>query len=125
VPIPRAVTRWNRAVFNRATTPLLRHLPGFAVVHHRGRRSGREFTTPVNLFLVPGGFVIALTYGSRTDWVRNVLAAGECDLETRGRTVHCTEPEVYRDPQRQHIRPLKRVVLGLLDVEEFMRLRHA
>jgi deazaflavin-dependent oxidoreductase (nitroreductase family) len=125
MPIPYAVTRWNRAVFNRATTPLLRHLPGFAVVHHRGRRSGRELQTPVNLFPVPDGFVIAMTYGSHTDWVRNVLAAGECDIETRGRIVHCTDPELYTDPQRRHIRPVERAALALLGVEEFLRLRRA
>lgn len=125
MPIPYAVTRWNRAVLNKGTRPLLRHLPGFAVVHHRGRTSGREFQTPVNLFPVEGGFIIALTYGSHTDWVRNVLAAGGCDIETRGHTVHCVEPELYRDPERHHIRPFERAVLGLLDVEEFVRLRRA
>jgi deazaflavin-dependent oxidoreductase (nitroreductase family) len=125
VPIPYAVTRWNRDVFNRATVPILRRLPGFGVIHHRGRRSGREFQTPVNLFPVPGGFVVALTYGSRTDWLRNVLAAGGCEVETRGRRVRCDRPEVFRDPQRQEIRPVERVILGWLDVEEFLRLHAA
>jgi deazaflavin-dependent oxidoreductase (nitroreductase family) len=123
VPIPYAVTRWNRDVLNHGMRPLVRHLPGFGVVHHVGRRSGRPFETPVNLFPVSGGFVIALTYGSHTDWVRNVVAAGECGIETRGLLVHCADPEVYRDPERHHIRLLERQVLGLLHVEEFMRLR--
>jgi deazaflavin-dependent oxidoreductase (nitroreductase family) len=125
VPIPYAVTRFNRAVFNRATTPFVRRLPGFALVHHRGRRSGKEYTTPVNLFAVSGGFVVALTYGTHTDWLRNVLAAGECGIETHGAIVRCVDPVVYRDPERRHIRPVERAVLGLLGVEEFLSLRRA
>ena len=123
VPIPLSVGRWNRVGFNRLSTPVARHLPGFGVVRHRGRRTGRSYTTPVNVFPVPGGFVIALTYGPRTDWVRNVLAAGGCTLETRGALVECTEPRVYRDSSRRHIRPVERVVLGWIGVEDFMELR--
>jgi hypothetical protein len=41
--------------------------------------------------------VIALTYGSDTDWLRNVLAAGGCELETRRRHYQVGSPRVYRD----------------------------
>ena len=123
MPIPPAVARFNKAVLNRLTTPVAAHLPGFAVVHHHGRRSGRAFRTPVNLFPVEGGFVVALTYGSRADWVRNVLAAGACTVQTRGRLVPCVAPRLYRDPDRRGIRPVGRAVLGLLGVEEFLALR--
>ena len=122
VPIPLAIGRWNRVGFNRLSTPVARYLPGFGVVHHRGRRSGREYRTPVNVFPVPGGVVIALTYGPRTDWVRNVVAAGGCTLETRGRMVACGEPRVYRDPGRGGIRPVERAALRAIGVEEFLSL---
>ena len=69
-----------------------RWLPGFGVVHHVGRRSGRAYRTPVNLFPSDGGYLIALTYGEHTEWVRNVLAAGGCVVETRGHSVACTTP---------------------------------
>ncbi|WP_270886970.1 nitroreductase family deazaflavin-dependent oxidoreductase [Pedococcus sp. 5OH_020] len=123
MPIPRAVGRLNKVALNHLTRPLLRHLPGFAVIHHRGRRSGREFQTPVNLFPKPGGYVVALTYGPETDWVRNVLAAGECVVETRGTLVRCGQPRVYRDPERHHIRAFERAVLGAIQVEYFLELR--
>jgi deazaflavin-dependent oxidoreductase (nitroreductase family) len=122
VPIPLAVGRWNRVGFNRLSTPVARHLPGFAVVHHHGRRSGRAYRTPVNVFPVSGGFVIALAYGPRTDWVRNVVAAGGCTLETRGRMVACGDPRVYRDAGRQGIRPVERAALRAMRVEEFLSL---
>lgn len=123
MPAPLWLGKVNRAGFNRLSRPVARWLPGFAVVVHRGRRSGREYRTPVNLFPVPGGFVIALTYGPQTDWVKNVLAAGGCRIETRGRTVDCVEPRLYRDPDRRGIRPLERAILPLLRVDEFLSLR--
>ena len=123
MPVPLGVGRLNRAALNKLTTPILRHLPGFGVVHHRGRRSGRSFQTPVNLFPTEAGFVIALTYGTQTDWLKNVLAAGGCEIETRGRRVRCEAPEVFHDPTRQLIRPVERAALGLLDVSDFLRVR--
>lgn len=125
MPIPLAVGRLNRVALNRVTTPLVRHLPGFGVVHHRGRRSGRAYRTPVNLFPVEGGFVIALTYGPETDWLKNVLAAGGCEIETRGRRVRCEAPRLYEDTERSRIRPVERVALRLLRVDRFLELRSA
>lgn len=125
MPIPLAVGRLNKSGLNHLTRPLMRHLPGFGVVRHRGRRSGRVYETPVNVFPTADGFVIALTYGTGTDWLKNVLAAGGCELQTRGRWVHCTTPRLRHDPQRHGIRPLERAVLGAIHVDEFLDLRRA
>jgi deazaflavin-dependent oxidoreductase (nitroreductase family) len=81
----RRTAHFNRRVTNRLTRPLARRLPGFGVVVHRGRKSGRRFETPVNVFNAQGGYLIALTYGTESDWVKNVLATGGCELITRGR----------------------------------------
>lgn len=120
MPIPLRVGRWNRAVTNRVATPLARRLPGFGVVHHVGRRSGRHYQTPVNVFPAEGGFTIALTYGAGTDWVRNVLASGGCEIETRGRRVPCQAPRIFHDPKAQGIRLPERPVLQLLGVTDFL-----
>lgn len=120
-----AVARFNRRVANRVTTPVLRRLPGFGVVHHIGRRSGREYRTPVNVFEVDGDDVVALTYGSGTDWVRKVVAAGRCELEVRGRPVRCTAPRLEHDPTAARIRLPERPVLRLLGVADFLRLTPA
>lgn len=122
MPIPLAVARFNRRVTNRVATPLLRRTPGFGVVHHVGRRSGRGYRTPVNVFVVDGDYVVALTYGRETDWLRNVLAAGGCELEVRGRRVRCAEPEVLHDPTAATIRLPERPVLRWLGVTDFLRL---
>ena len=107
---------------NRVTTPLARWLPGFGVVHHVGRRSGRRYQTPVNLFPTDGGFTIALTYGTGADWVRNVLAAGGCEIETRGRRVPCEAPRLVHDPAARGIRLPERPILRLLGVADFLSL---
>ncbi len=110
MPLPRAVARFDRGVTNRVLRPAARYLPGFDVVVHRSRKTGRLYRTPVNVFPRPGGFFIALTYGPDSDWVRNVLAAGGCRLETRGRTLHLTRPRL--GPRRAEARPAGAAAAG-------------
>jgi deazaflavin-dependent oxidoreductase (nitroreductase family) len=123
MPIPMRVARWNRAGLNRVIRHVAPWMPGLAVVVHRGRKSGREYRTPVNLFRAGDErVVIALTYGPGTDWVKNVLAAGGCEIRTRGRSFRARDPRVYHDEARRGIRPLERHALGLLAVADFLSL---
>ena len=123
MPLPKRLARFNLLVTNRVLGPLARRAPGFAIVMHVGRRSGRAYRTPVNLFRSGDRYVIALTYGADSQWVRNVLAAGAVDVETRGRMVHLVGPEIVVDPPRSHVPRPVRPVLGLARVDEFMLLR--
>jgi deazaflavin-dependent oxidoreductase (nitroreductase family) len=125
MPLPRAVARFNRRATNRLLGPLAPHLPTFGIVVHRGRKSGRVYRTPVNHFPRPGGFTIALTYGPRSDWVRNVLAEGGCTLETRGRTLRLTRPRVVRDEELRAIPAPLRVIGRLAGVFDFLVLDRA
>lgn len=72
----RWVAAFNLAITNRITSRFAARLPGFGILTHVGRKSGRVYRTPVNVFREPDGFLIALTYGRDSEWVRNVLAAG-------------------------------------------------
>lgn len=123
MPIPRIVARMNRVGLNRLTTHVAPRMPGFGVVVHRGRRSGREYHTPVNVFPRTDGVRIALTYGADSDWVKNVLAAGGCQLHTRGQHLRLSEPQLVHDPDRSGIRPPERAVLHLLKISDFLDLR--
>jgi deazaflavin-dependent oxidoreductase (nitroreductase family) len=122
MPLSRSVARFNRRVTNRLLGPLAARLPGFGVLVHTGRKTRRRYRTPVNVFRRPGGYVVALTYGPETDWVRNVLAAGGCTLETRGRRLRLTRPRLFRDEQRGGVPAPVRVVLGLNGVADFLDL---
>jgi deazaflavin-dependent oxidoreductase (nitroreductase family) len=123
MPLPRRVARFNRVVTNPILGRLAPWLPGLGVIYHRGRKSGREYHNPVNVFRRGDGFVVMLTYGSRTDWVKNVLAAGECDLYTRGQRYHLVNPTLHTDPEYKKgiLLPL-RAVLTMFDVTEFLTL---
>jgi deazaflavin-dependent oxidoreductase (nitroreductase family) len=122
VPIPRTIALVNRVATNRLTRLFAGRLPGFGVITHRGRRSGRQYRTPVNVFAVPGGYLVALTYGPNSDWVKNVMAAHECVLETRGRRVRLIDPTMVHDESRREVPAPVRVVLGMLAVNDFLRL---
>ena len=122
MPLPRRLAAFNARVTNRVTRPFAAWLPGFAVVEHVGRRSGRLYRTPVNLFRDGERYVIALTYGRRSEWVQNVLAAGGCAVRTRGRRIAVRSPEVFVDEARRVVPAPVRRVLGLVDVTEFLAL---
>lgn len=123
MPLRKRLARFNLVVTNRLTGPFARRLPGFAVVLHVGRRSGRALQTPVNMYRTADGYVIALIYGADSQWVRNVMAAGEVDVATRGRIVHLVEPTVVHDPQRSRVPAAVRPILGLANVDDFILLR--
>jgi deazaflavin-dependent oxidoreductase (nitroreductase family) len=122
VPIPKRVARFNRRVTNRITRRFAGRLPGFAIVTHRGRRSGRTYETPVNVFRDGDRYVFALTYGADSDWVQNVIAAGGCEIETRRESFELRDPERFADPTRRAAPIPARWMLRLIGVQEFMSL---
>ena len=125
MPLPRTLARWNKVGLNRVTRRVAPWMPGFGVVAHAGRRSGRRYQTPVNVFPAGDGYLLALTYGPDSDWVKNVLAAGGCELATRGRTVRLVSPRLVHDENRRGIRPAERQVLRLIGVADFLSLKIA
>lgn len=65
-----------------------------SVVRHRGRTSGRLYETPVGAVATDDGFVIGLVYGSRSNWLKNVLASGSATIVHEGHTYEVDRPEV-------------------------------
>lgn len=122
MPAPRSIARFNRRFTNKLTLKVAGYLPGFAIVSHVGRKSGRTYRTPVNAFRTDDGYIIALTYGSESDWVKNVLAAGQCELQTRGRRVRLISPRIETDESKSWAPRPVRLILGLIDAPQYMRL---
>ena len=84
---------------SRAMKPYVLKTAGTAgnavsVVHHVGRTSGRSYETPVTAVPTDEGFVVALPYGPKTDWLQNVLAAGSAELVNDGTTYRVDRPQV-------------------------------
>jgi deazaflavin-dependent oxidoreductase (nitroreductase family) len=123
MPLPKRLARFNRVVTNPVLQHAAKRLPGFAVVHHVGRRSGRAHSNPVNLFHHGDRYVIALTYGKDSQWVHNALAAGGIDVQTRGKRIHLTDPEIVHDPSAELVPAPVRPFLRALNVSDFMLLR--
>ena len=65
-----------------------------SVIRHRGRTSGRPYETPVGVVAADDGFLIALVYGSRTNWLQNVLASGSATIVHEGQTCEVDQPEL-------------------------------
>jgi deazaflavin-dependent oxidoreductase (nitroreductase family) len=122
MPLPRGLARFNRKVTNPLAERFSRRVPGFGILIHRGRRTGRTYRTPLAVFRRAGGYVIALTYGPEAEWVQNVLAAGGAVLERGGERVRLTGPRVVRDPGRRLVPPLVRIPLRLLGADAFLLL---
>jgi len=65
-----------------------------AIIRHRGRVSGTEYETPVGVEADGDTFLVALPYGTRSQWLRNVLAAGSATLVHEGATYRVDQPEL-------------------------------
>jgi deazaflavin-dependent oxidoreductase (nitroreductase family) len=64
----------------------------YAVIRHRGRISGRAYSTPVLARIANEHLVIPLPYGKHVDWCRNILAGNGCFITWKGETYHATAP---------------------------------
>jgi hypothetical protein len=119
---PTAVRSFNRLALLVAGH---RFVPVWAVLRHRGRRTGRDHETPVAVLATSDTFVIGLPWGRGTDWVRNVWSADGCVVRWKGRDYHCVGPEfVDKQVALAAASPVLRPVLARLDFEGgFLQLR--
>src|SRR5262252_4722926 len=86
-------------LFTRTMRPLALRSAGkegsnTSVVRHVGRRSGQAYSTPVVVVQHDDSFLIALPYGQRTDWLKNVLGKGSATIVTNGHAYEVDRPEV-------------------------------
>jgi deazaflavin-dependent oxidoreductase (nitroreductase family) len=102
--LPRGVARFNRVVTNPVQGVYAWALPPWVVICHRGRRSGRLYRTPVVARKRRRTLAIEVLYGERSDWVRNLLAAGGGQVVRGGRTYELTNPRLVSGRDRP--RPL-------------------
>ncbi|ORW50665.1 nitroreductase/quinone reductase family protein [Mycolicibacterium peregrinum] len=123
-PFRNMVRTFNKHVLN----PVMLHLAGrkhwyASVVRHTGRRTGKLYATPVVAEKVNGGFLLPLPYGTRTDWLRNVLAAGRAGITARGETYEVTSPEIVDLAQASLLLPARQCrAFERLGVDRFVKL---
>ena len=97
-----------------------------SVVRHRGRVSGTAYETPVGVVADGDAFLVALPYGKRAQWLRNVLAAGSATLVHEGTTYRVDRPELIALATVADRFPASdRRGFRWLRVEDCLRLRNA
>ena len=120
------LARFNRWVPNRVIGKIAgRRLSPVAYMLHQGRKSGRQYRTPVMPLPLRDGFLVSLPYGAERDWVRNVVAAGRCTLLRGGRRFELTDPRLLDAAGAAPLLPAAlRPALRVAPRLRFMRLSH-
>jgi deazaflavin-dependent oxidoreductase (nitroreductase family) len=84
------------AVINPIALRLAGRAGSLAVVIHTGRRSGRTYRTPVRAFRRGDVLAVGANFGAASEWVKNILSAGGCQIQLRGELLHLSEPRLLR-----------------------------
>src|SRR5215208_3465198 len=121
------LARFNRRLPNRVIRTFAgRRLSPVALMVHQGRRSGRQYRTPVMPLPLGDGFLVSLPYGPERDWVRNVVAAGRCTLLRGGRRFELADPRLLDAAGAAPLLPAAlRPALRAVPRIRFMRLSRA
>jgi|SRR5919202_234822 hypothetical protein len=108
-------------VVNPALVPLAGSaiVPLWGVVRHRGRRSGRRYSTPVAVIATRDAFFIPLPYGPDTDWCRN-LRAGGGGLRWSGRD-YAVGDLVVVDRDAVPLGPILGALVRAFGISQFLR----
>ena len=123
MPIPLRVARFNRRVTNPLLGSVSDRIWPLATLHHVGRSSGRRYRTPVFAFTTARGVVIALTYGTQVQWLRNLEAADGARMVRRGRVLALSAPlRLHGEDGARLVPALVRVGLRVMRVDDFVEL---
>jgi deazaflavin-dependent oxidoreductase (nitroreductase family) len=133
---PSVIVRVAMAPMTKVLNPLMLKRAGrprarmAALIRHTGRKSGRQYQTPAGARLAGDTFVIPLTFGSGSDWSRNVRAAGGCSIRLNGVDYTATAPQVLgradaRPVVRAAFSPVERAMFWMLGIKQFLLLRRA
>ncbi len=127
---PQRLARFNRYVTNPIQRMWAGWLPSFAIVEHTGRRSGKPYRTPVNVFSTNAdgkpGVAILLTYGPDRDWLKNLTAAGGGRMRHNGKTFGIADPRVVSKAEAaSQVTPRARRIFERLPFEQAVLLTKA
>ena len=113
-------------VLNRLVSRIAgrRYVPLYVLLRHRGRRSGREYATPVVGMRVPGGFAIPMAFGEGADWYRNIASAGGATIRRHGTEHQLVDPAaIDPDAAASPFPGWQRPVFRALGIRRFLFLK--
>jgi deazaflavin-dependent oxidoreductase (nitroreductase family) len=106
---------------NPFVLPLTRHLPPFAVLHHKGRRSGRSFETPVQAYATPEGWLVGLTFDHNAPFALNLIAAGGGEMTRAGRRYRISQPRRVGREALKTLPALAALEMRAVGIDEFLQ----
>ena len=97
-----------------------------ALLHHVGRKSGKAFVTPLTAHKSEDTIIIPMPYGTETDWLRNLQAAGQGVVELDNCSYSVDEPAVVPvDEVIPLVSPMVARIVQLYETEKALRLHVA
>lgn len=119
---PAAAQKFNRVAVRVAGA---RFVPVWAAVEHRGRKSGKEYATPVAIAAATSGALyIGLPWGPGTDWVRNLQAAGGGTVRWKGTSYAVTEPTIVGSSEAlAAANVVVRLIMTRWNMDHYLRLQ--
>lgn len=97
-----------------------------SVIEHTGRHTGKKYATPVVAERVYDGVIIPLPYGTHTDWLQNVLAAGHATIRMHGETYEAVNPQII-DPATAagQLAPRQKRAFDRFNVRNYLKMAPA
>jgi len=101
--VVNGIRRMNRALINPRQMKTAGTPGAFAaVLRHVGRKSGKQYETPIGVSTTSDSLVVALPYGPDTDWMKNLMTAGSATIVYEGETIEVDEPRVVPVASMMH-----------------------
>lgn len=119
MPLPKWLAQINKRTFNkmelkRGIRPALIHV---------GRTSGKTYHTPLDAHRLDDGYIFIVNYGSDSDWVKNILAAGSAALTLDGEEIALVSPRVItKDVAVQRLPATTKWPSNLMNVTECLQM---
>jgi deazaflavin-dependent oxidoreductase (nitroreductase family) len=124
--LPQWLARFNRYFTNPIQRLWAGWAPGMGILEHVGRKSGKQYRTPLNVFPTEDGVVIVLTYGPDRDWLKNITATGGAHMKRLGKTIELVDPVVMPKAEAaQSVKVLWRPIVARMPFEQAVLLRRA
>jgi deazaflavin-dependent oxidoreductase (nitroreductase family) len=101
--------------------PFVSRAPTGAVLHHRGRRTGRSYNTPVRAFRTSDGYVVPLAYSRDAAWALNLLAAGGGEMTRFGRRYQLTQVRRAGPEARELLPAWVSLMMRALRIDDFLQ----
>jgi deazaflavin-dependent oxidoreductase (nitroreductase family) len=124
--LPQWLARFNRYFTNPIQRIWAGWAPGMGILEHAGRKTGKQYRTPLGAFPTADGVAIVLTYGPDRDWLKNITATGGAHMKRYGKTIELVDPVVVPKAEAAHlVKGLWKPVIARLPFEQAVVLKRA